>query len=706
MSKEIDALHRLLNPKSIAIVGASGDFSRFTGRTLKYLLKHRYAGKIYPINPKYKELAGLPCYPSISELPEAVDTAFIQIPSARVVEAIKECINRGVQTALIHTAGLGESGEEGKERQKEIKRLVEESGMRICGPNSAGIINVIGRVALTPVVALELDELTPGKIGLVSQSGGMTGAFLTRAEARKIGFSAVISTGNEMDLEASDYIEFFLDDPQTEVIAVFLEGFRNIPKFLRVADLALERGKPIVVLKIGRTEVGAKAAASHTGALTGSDAVYDAAFKQKGITRVYAQEDLIEVASLFVKSRPPKGRRVGIVTTTGGGAMHLADECAYLNMEFPNPSPKTIEEASRGLPTFASLSNPLDVTMSGVGGGYRRSLDLFLQDENFDFVVAVVGTSSQFAPEMGVKPILERDKASTKPLAAFFNPDAQVALRLLEENGVPTFRTPEGCARALKHFVDRGAFMQKVELGKGIAPRLLSIDGERIRVLLPAKSGSLNENEGKALLRQYGIPTVKEMVAAEVAEAVSMASEIGYPVALKILSPQILHKTEAGAVALNLRSAEEVSAAYGQIWEKARRYNPQAEIQGILVQEMLSGGIEVIVGATRDPQFGPVVLFGLGGVFVELFRDVALRLAPVAEEEAKEMVEEVKGSRLLQGFRGRAAADVDAIVDVIVRVSQLTVDLQDRVLELDINPLIVFVKGKGARAVDALVVLS
>jgi acetyltransferase len=329
-----------------------------------------------------------------------------------------------------------------------------------------------------------------------------------------------------------------------------------------------------------------------------------------------------------------------------------------------------------------------------------------LQDENFDFVVAVVGTSSQFAPEMGVKPILERDKSSTKPLAAFFNPDAQVALRLLEENGVPTFRTPEGCARALKHFVDRGAFLQKVELRKGIARRLLSIDGERIRVLLPAKSGSLNEHEGKALLRQYGIPTVKEMVAAEVAEAVSLASEIGYPVALKILSPQILHKTDAGAVALNLHSAEEVSAAYGQIWEKARRYNPQAKIQGILVQEMLSGGIEVIVGATRDPQFGPVVLFGLGGVFVELFRDVALRLAPVVEEEAKEMVEEVRGSRLLKGFRGRPVADVDAIVDVLVRVSQLTVDLQDRVLELDINPLIVFEKGKGARAVDALVVLS
>jgi len=701
-----EAIHCLLNPNSIAIIGASGDSSRFTGRTLKYLLKHRYRGKIYPVNPKYKELAGLPCYPGISDLPETIDTAFIQIPSAGVVEVIKECIGQGVRTAIIHTAGLGESGEKGKERQKEIKRLAEESGMRICGPNSAGLINVIEKVALTPVVALELDELTPGKIGLVSQSGGMTGAFLTRAEGRKIGFSAIISTGNEMDLEASDYIEFFLEDPQTKVIAVFLEGFRNIPRFLQVADLALEKGKPIVVLKIGRTQVGATAAASHTGALTGSDEVYNAVFKQKGITRVYAQEDLIEVAALFAKSPPPRGRRIGIVTTTGGGAMHLADECAFLGMEFPSPSPKTIAEASRGLPTFASLSNPLDVTMSGVGGGYRQSLDLFLKDENFDAVVAVVGTSSQFEPEMGVKPILERDKFSTKAFAAFLNPDAQVALRLLEEDGVPTFKTPEGCARALRHFIDRGAFLEKLALRKRMVPRPLSVDGEKVRILLSGKRGNLNEHEGKALLREYGVPTVREMIAQDAGQAVAMAGEIGYPVALKILSPQILHKTEAGAVRLYLRSPEEVTAAYSKIMQNAKGYNPQAEIQGVLVQEMIGEGIEVIAGISRDPQFGPVVLFGLGGIFVELFRDVALRLAPVTVAEATDMVEEIKGARLLKGFRGKPASDVDAIIDVITRVSQLAVDLKDRVLELDINPLIVCEKGRGVRAVDALVVLN
>lgn len=459
------AIQHLLRPRSIAIVGASGDASRFTGRTLKYLIKHKFTGEIYPVNPKYNELAGLRCYHSISDLPERVDLAFLQIPSAQIVEAVRECGKKRIPAVLIHTAGLGESGEEGKRRQQEIKKLAEEYRIRICGPNSAGIVNVHEKVALSPVVALELDSLTPGEIGLVSQSGGMMGAFLTRAEGRRIGFSFVISTGNEMDLEASDYIEFLLEDPHTKVIAVFLEGFRNIPRFSRVADLALMKNKPIVVLKIGRTEVGAKAAASHTGALTGSDALYNAFFKQKGVTRVYAQEDLIEVASLFAKTHPPRGKRVGIVTTTGGGAMHLADECASLGMEFPSPSQKTIEEASKGLPNFASLSNPLDVTMSGVGGGYRKCLDLFLKDDNFDIVVAVVGTSSQFEPEMGVKPILERDRSSSKPLVAFFNPDAQEALCLMEQNRVPSFRTPEGCARALRYLIDRGVFLEKFKDG-------------------------------------------------------------------------------------------------------------------------------------------------------------------------------------------------------------------------------------------------
>jgi acyl-CoA synthetase (NDP forming) len=706
MSKTVDAIHCLLHPKSIAILGASGDFSRFTGRTLKYLLKHGYPGKIFPINPKYGELCDLKCYPSLHTIPEPVETVFIQIPGAGVVDAVKECIDHGVKTAIIHTAGMGESGPEGRNRQEAVKRLAWEKGLRICGPNSAGIVNIHGKVALTPVVALELDSLTPGSIGLVSQSGGMTGAFLTRAEGRKIGFSSIISTGNEMDLEAADYLEYFLEDSRTKVIAVFLEQFRNIPKFLRVADLAREKRKPIVILKIGRTEIGAKAAASHTGALTGSDAVYDAVFKQKGITRVYAQEDLIEVASLFSRSRPPRGKRVGIVTTTGGGAMHLADECAYLGMEFPSPSPETLTEASKGLPAFASVGNPLDVTMSGVGGGYRQSLDLFLKDENFDLVVAVVGTSSQFAPEMGVKPILDRDRSSPKPLVSFLNPDAQEALRLLEENGIATFRTPEGCARALKHFIELGRSQDQFELRRGRSPLKFPLKAEGLGPLLSGKKGARDERESKALLAAYGVPTVREAAAKNAEEAASMAARIGFPVVLKILSPQILHKTEAGAVRLNLCSPGDVRAAFHEAMKNAKAYNPQAEIQGVLIQEMLGGGTEVIVGTKRDSQFGPVILFGLGGVFVELFRDVALRVAPILKEEAQEMVEEVKGYRLLQGFRGKPRGDIEALVDVLCRVSQLAVDLKDRLVELDVNPLMVFEKGKGVRAADALAVLE
>jgi acyl-CoA synthetase (NDP forming) len=409
---------------------------------------------------------------------------------------------------------------------------------------------------------------------------------------------------------------------------------------------------------------------------------------------------------LFSRSRPPRGKRIGIVTTTGGGAMHLADECAYLGMEFPSPSPETLTEASKGLPAFASLGNPLDVTMSGVGGGYRQSLNLFLKDENFDFVVAVVGTSSQFAPEMGVKPILDQDPSSSKPLVSFLNPDAQVGLRLLEEKGIPTFRTPEGCARALKHFIELGKSQDRYELRHGRSPLKFPLKEKELGPLLSVKKGALDERESKALLAAYGVPTVRESAAKNAEEAASMAERLGFPVVLKILSPQILHKTEAGAVRLNLRSPGDVRAAFHEVTKNAKAYNPQAEIRGVLIQEMLGEGTEVIVGTKRDSQFGPVVLFGIGGVFVELFRDVALRVAPVLKEEAEEMVEEVRGYRLLQGFRGKPRGDIEALVDVLCRVSQLAVDLKDQLVELDINPLMVFEKGKGVRAADALAVLG
>lgn len=698
-------LQKFFNPKSIAIVGASPDFSKITGRTLKYLLKHRFKGRIYPINPKYKEMLGLPCYPSISDLPEAVDLVWIQIPSDRVMGVLEECSTKGVRQVVIHSAGLAEMGSEGKGKELEIKSFSEAHGIRICGPNTAGYVNLIDGVALTPVVALELDRLTTGKIGLISQSGGMTGALLTRAEARGIGFSYIVSTGNEMDLDVSDFIRFMVDDSHTRVISLFLETVRRPEEFLKASDLALERGKPLICLKVGKAEVGARAAASHTGALTGSDEVYEAVFKKKGIIRVEALEDLFETASLFEKYSPPKGRRVGVLTTTGGGAMLLADEGGTLGLDFPRPSEKTIKTLSQHLPSFASIANPLDVTFSGVGGGYERSLNLFLEDSQFDIIVAVVGTSSQFAPEMGVKPILKREKVGRKPLVAFLNPNAEEAARLLEKDGIPTFRTPEGCARALKYFCDHGNFLEKRRKSFALPEfSYFKADQREVDNILERSPSSLNEFESKKLLRLYGIPTVREGLAQSPEEAVHIAQGIGYPVVLKVCSSEILHKTEAGAVRLGVSSDIEVKSTFEELLSKSQMYNPRAKREGVLVQEMVQGGEEVIIGMFQDPNFGPVLLFGLGGIFVEVIKDISLRIPPLSQAEAEEMVQEVKGIRLLDGYRGREPKDIKALVDALIRFSYFCMDLKEKVNTAEINPLMVLEKGKGVKAVDALVV--
>ncbi len=705
MEPVVEQIRYILSPKSVAIVGASSDFTKFTGRTLKYLLKHGYKGKIYPINPKYEEMVGLKCFSSVEALPEGVDTAFIQIPSKGVEGVIKECIKKGIKGAIIHSAGFGEAGEEGRRRQQEIKEMIQKIGLRLVGPNTAGVANIVDRIILTPVVSYELDELTPGQIGLVSQSGGLTGAILTRAEARGIGFSYIISTGNEMDLEASDYIRFLVDDPHTKVIALFLETLRNVEKFHKVVELAHERGKPVLVLKVGRAEVGAKAAASHTGALTGSDVVYDAVFKQKGVIRLEALEDLFEVSSLFCKYKPPKGNRIGMLTSTGGGATVLADACGMLGLSFPKPSDSTVQISSQWLPDFASRANPLDVTLSGLGGGYKKSLDLFLRDENFDIVIAVVGTSAQFEPEMGVKPILERDKGIDKPLISFLNPNAEKALRILEKEGIPTFRTPEACARALKNLIDYGKFLEKYSKLRTAPPsEVSSVDLKRVRIVLDSPRKALNEYQSKQILAQYGIPIVKERIATSVEESLVMAKEIGFPIALKVLSPDILHKTEAKAIKLGISSEESLRKAYAEILQNAKRCNPDAKIDGVLVQEMVPYGIETIVGVSQDPQFGPTVMFGLGGIFVEVYRDVSLRVVPLTRADAEEMVREVKGSVLLEGYRGREKGDVEGIIDVILKVSHLAMDLKDEIMELDINPIMVLQKGKGVKAVDALMV--
>jgi len=705
MVSVVEQLRCILSPKSIAIVGASSDFSKFTGRTVKYLLKHGYKGRFFPVNPKREEIAGHRCYPSVSDLPVPVDTAFIQIPARFVSSVLEECIRKQVKSIIIHSAGMGEESLEGRKRQETLKAMARDAGIRVVGPNCAGIANMVEKTILSPIVCYELDTLTRGRIGLISQSGGLTGAYVARAEARGIGFSHVISTGNEMDLEACDYIEYLLHDPHTDVVAVFLEALRNGERFLGVAEAALDKGKPIIVLKVGRTRIGAKAAASHTGALTGSDAVYDAVFRQKGVVRVETLEDLFEVSSLFCKVTPPKGNRVGVVTTTGGGATIMVEAGAQAGLTFPEPSASAIEAASKFLPGFAAKSNPMDVTMAGAGGGYKQGLDVMLNDSTFDMVVGVVGTSSQFAPELGVKPIVEIREHARKPLVAFCNPNAVEALRLFEKNGIPSFRTPEACGRALGYLVDYGKYLERrkrIAAFPEPAGRTVPDKDAAMRIL-EGSARILNEFDGKRLLSAYGIRVVREKVAGEAAEAKRYAGEMGYPVAVKILSPDIPHKTEAGVIALGISSDRDLEEACGRILDNAEKYHAGARIDGILVQEMISGGVEVIAGIVTDETFGATLMFGLGGIFVEVYQDTSHRILPISVADARDMIEEVKGSALLKGHRGEAKMDTDAVVDSLLNLVRLCEDFGSKIVEVDINPLIVLPAGQGVVAVDALI---
>jgi len=708
MESIVEQLKYVLSPKSVAIVGASSDFSKFTGRTVKYMLKHGYTGKFYPVNPKRDEIAGHPCYPTVKDLPEPVDTVFIQIPARFVPGVLEECIETGVKSAIIHSAGMGEENEEGKKRQEAIRSMAREAGMRVVGPNCAGIVNIAEKIILSPVVCYELDTLTEGRIGLVSQSGGLTGAYVARAAARGIGFSYVISTGNEMDLEACDYIEFLLCDSRTDVVAVFLEALRNGKRFVEIAESAIQAGKPIIVLKVGRTRVGARAAASHTGALTGEDSIYEAVFRQKGVIRVEALEDLFEVSSLFCKVAPPKGNRVGVITTTGGGATLFAEAGAQAGLDFPMPSEAAVKASSEFLPSFAAKSNPMDVTMAGAGGGFKKGLEVMLDDPSFDMVVGVVGTSSQFAPELGVKPILEIHKDARKPLVAFCNPNAEEALRLFEKNGIPSFRTPEACGRALGYLVMYGHFLEKLKkpLKKVEDPVLTEPIQREVRSILDKPSGSLNEYESKRILAAYNIPATRESVAKDLKEAKAIAQKIGYPVAIKIISTDILHKTEAGGIKLGVEFETDLEKGFAEVLANAKAYNADADVYGVLIQEMATGGVEameVIIGAYRDETFGHTLMFGLGGVLVEAFNDVAHRVVPISEQDAWEMIHETKGSVLMKGYRGKEKMDIGAVVATLQKVSKLLADFGDRILELDINPFLVYPEGKGGVAVDALI---
>jgi acyl-CoA synthetase (NDP forming) len=697
----METLERLLRPRSVAIVGASADKAKLTGRPLVYLEKYGFTGDIYPVNPRYKAIGEHRCYPDVAALPQPPDVAIVLVGGAKVADAVRQLAAIGTPAAIVLASGFGESGAEGRAREDELKRAA--CTMRLLGPNTIGLVNVSERIVLSASNALVTDEIISGNIALVSQSGGILGSLLSRAQAAGIGFSKLVATGNECDLEVADFIDHLVDDPATKVIALYLEGLRKPKAFQAAVTRAHAAGKPVVAFKVGRSKAGARSALSHTGALAGSDAAYDAMFRQFDVIRAERYSDLLDIPLALSRGRALKGQRVAIITSTGGSASLLADAVGVAGLETPPPDEATAAKLKALAIEGATLDrNPIDVTLAGVKSDtFRTILGLVTASPTYDAIAVVLGSSALREPETVGGPLRTCAAVSEKPVIGFVSPDAPQLVRQLNLAGVPTFAAPESCAAALAALHCAGATINIDSASEPVAYTNAGIGGE-VRSSLQA--GTLNEADSKRLFARFGIPVTREVVARTVAEAEVAAKTFGGNVVVKILSRDFLHKSELGGVAIDV-APENVARVCAQIDERfsaTTQYKPE----GFLVQELVAGGVEMILGFHHDTQLGPIVLLGMGGVAAELYRDTSLRLAPVSRSDARAMIEELKTSALLKGFRGRPLADIDALVDAIVAFSNLIVAIGDDLSEAEINPLFVLPQGRGVVAADGVVLVK
>jgi len=702
-AEQLQSIHRMLNPASIAVVGATPRL-QYGGRFLRAALQAGDRVRIYPVNPRYDEIMGLKSYPSLQDVPDTPDVVGIVVPYHQVMPTLEECARKQVGSAIVISAGFAERGDGGRrDLQRQIGEFARQSGVRITGPNCLGVANV--KDGIWACAGSRLVMSGGGPIALVSQSGASAfGPFLTRAVDLGIGYSYIVTTGNEADLESSDFMRYLLDDPDTRVIACFIEGFKSGRKFMEVARLAAERGKPIVLIKIGRSPAGAKAATSHTAAMTGTDAVHDAVFKQFGVIRVDDYDELLETAQFLAYSGPLQQEGVSIVSHSGGISSLSADKCGQMGLQLPDLTPASCDGLNEVLKGFGWAANPADVTTYANSEAFPQIMRYMVEGPEVGMLaIASAGGDAQ------AQQVIDMRDATDKPLAFLWTGSltATDGLNKLKAAKIPVFLSPDRLARGLRSKINSQRWRERlVKAGHEALPPLSTWQSEALQELGNLGRKTLTEYEARRFLAHWQVTGVREERTTSVEAALAAAGEIGYPVVLKVESPDLPHKTEAGVVRLGVQSEVELRQAYTEIMRNAERHAPQAQILGVLVQEMVRGGVEAIVGLSHDALFGPVLLFGMGGIFVELYQDVALRACPITPRDAHEMLQEVRGARLLEGFRGQPAADVEALIQLLVGVSQLGVQCERDIRELDLNPLLVLPRGQGVRAADALIVLT
>ncbi|HEX5167154.1 MAG TPA: acetate--CoA ligase family protein [Thermomicrobiales bacterium] len=712
------AMDALFHPKRIAIVGATPRLG-FANGIHRLILQGGYEGEVYGVNPNYQEVLGSPCVPTLEDIPGGADKAVVVVPSQHVMNVLGQAERSGVKAVNIITSGFGEQADdEAHERQDEIRRFAQRTGIRVVGPNCLGIISTPAKMIAK---SGPYTTVKRGPIGIVFQSGLMAYSVVLPPQDRGFGYSYVVTTGNEADLDATDFMRYFIEDDETKVVGCFIEQFRDADKLIAVAERALELRKPLVVLKIGRSEGGQRAARAHTGSLVGSDDVIDTVMRQHGIIRVYNMDEMIETLAVFHSKRLPKSTGVGTIFVSGGAGGLISDLSQDLGINLPELSPATATRLKGIIPAYGTVGNPLDTTgqvaqqpeiMQGV-------LESMAEDPNVATVVygqaypSMLDLASPVGEVMRVMPDKYPDKVFL--IMSLVHGKMQEGYRagmapqepVNEWNGTPFLQGTENGLRAIRSLNRYAQFLRDREAEGVQASATDTAIAEQAREIVHAAGGRpLVEREAKQLLALYDIPVTEERLVTNADDAVSAANEIGYPVVLKIESPDIAHKTEAGGVLLNLAGAEAVRAGFQQIIDSARAYNAAAEISGVLVQEMVQGGRELILGMTQDPTFGPAVAVGLGGIFVEILKDVQLGVPPLTGTDARGMLDRLRGKAILEGARGQQPADIDAVTGILSRFSRLCLDLRDEVSEIDINPLLVFEQGKGAKVVDCLIVPS
>lgn len=698
MLTRTNPISALLWPNSVTLVGASDDVTRIGGRPLRYLRESGFAGAVYPVNPKRETVQGVKAFPSVAALPEAPDVAILAVPAAATVQAVRECAERGVKAAIVFSAGFAETDEAGRAMQDEMVGIAHASGMRLLGPNCLGVFNSSIGFYGTFSAMLDSGLVTPGPIGIVSQSGAYGSHLMYLARLRGLGMNYLVTTGNECDINVAEALRWMVEQPDVNVVMAYAEGVRDRDTFIEALEIARERRKAIVFMKVGRSEVGAHAVSSHTAALAGSDAVFDAVFRQYGVWRASTTAEQIDIAAACSRGVYPKSNSLGIFTMSGGFGIQMADDAEAAGLDV-KPMPEKAQEELKALLPYASPVNPVDATAQAVTDLPLMTsfISAMLEKGDYGFFAGIFGSgpasptfSGKLRQALETAAVSSRDTIMALTMTA---PDEIV--RSYEDEAFIVAQDGSALMKTLGAMVH---FKESFDRAAGRKPDLSP--GEKI-----ALSGeSLSEREAKPILAKAGVTFPKEALIKPGDDAGVVSASVGFPVVLKISSPDIAHKTEIGGVIVGVKDEAEAREAAATIFARAREKRPDARIEGILVSPMISGGVEIIAGVVRDAAFGPVVMFGLGGVFVEVLKDVTFRVAPFDVAEAHRMIREIRGFAMLEGVRGAPPSDIDALAQMLSALSVFAAANADTVESIDLNPVRVMEKGKGVVALDALIV--